>query len=255
MPFPILAAVGVGAATSIIGGLIGSGQAKRQAREARAEQLRQARAIQKLKNSRGKITDPFAGITDLSGLATDLTSQMSNPYANLGVATQAAEIQMEQTDMALANTLDTLAATGASAGGATALAQAALASKKGVAASIEQQEAQNEKMRAQGQQQLERMQLAEGQRVQGVQLAEGRRVQQADAQGRAFMFNAKERRETDKIDYVRGQKDLAKRRELGAAQAKANAISNTWSSVGQIGDSVAGAFGNPGSKLAKLAGS
>ena len=74
---------------------------------------------------------------------------LSNPMANLGVATQAAEMQVEQADISLANTLDTIRATGASAGGATALAQAALQSKKGVSASIEQQEAQNEKLRAQ----------------------------------------------------------------------------------------------------------
>ena len=36
-------------------------------------------------------------------------------------------MQAEEADIALANTLDTLRATGASAGGATALAQAALA--------------------------------------------------------------------------------------------------------------------------------
>ena len=64
-------------------------------------------------------------------MAKDLSGQMSNPFGNLGVATQAAEIQMEQSDIALANTLDTLRSTGASAGGATALAQAALQSKKG----------------------------------------------------------------------------------------------------------------------------
>jgi hypothetical protein len=51
---------------------------------------------------------------------------ITNPYENLGVATQAAEFQAEQADIALANTLDTLLATGAGAGGATALAQAAL---------------------------------------------------------------------------------------------------------------------------------
>ena len=83
-------------------------------------------------------------------MAKDLSGMVSNPYASLGVATQAAEIQIEEADIALANTLDTLRATGASAGGATALAQAALQSKKGVSASIEQQEAQNEKLRAQG---------------------------------------------------------------------------------------------------------
>ena len=54
----------------------------------------------------------------------------SNPYANLGVATQAAEMQAEEADIALANTLDTIRSSGASAGGATALAQAALKSKK-----------------------------------------------------------------------------------------------------------------------------
>src|SRR5210317_1659888 len=108
---------------------------------------------------------------------------LDNPYDNLGVATQAAEIQMEQSDIALANTLDTLASTGASAGGATALAQAALASKKGVAASIEQQEAQNEKLRAQGEQQLNQMKIAEQQRLQGIAIAEGQRLQQAEIAG------------------------------------------------------------------------
>ena len=64
---------------------------------------------------------------------------------------------MEESDIALANTLDTLRATGSSAGGATALAQAALKSKKGVSASIEAQEAQNEKLKAQGEQQMEQI--------------------------------------------------------------------------------------------------
>ena len=93
--------------------------------------------------------------------------------------TQAAEIQMEQTDIALANTLDTLRATGASAGGATALAQAALQSKKGIAASIESQEAQNEKLRAQGEQQLQQQKISEQQRLQGIEISEGQRIQNA----------------------------------------------------------------------------
>ena len=41
-------------------------------------------------------------------MAKDLSGQMSNPFASLGVATQAAEIQIEEADIALANTLDTL---------------------------------------------------------------------------------------------------------------------------------------------------
>jgi len=73
-----------------------------------------------------------------------------NPYENLSVATQANQIKIEETDKALANTLDTLRAQGASAGGATALAQAALKSKAGIAADIEKQEVFNERLKAQG---------------------------------------------------------------------------------------------------------
>lgn len=73
-----------------------------------------------------------------------------NPYENLSVATQANQIKMEETDKALANTLDTLRAQGSSAGGATALAQAALKSKAGIAADIERQEVMNERLKAQG---------------------------------------------------------------------------------------------------------
>lgn len=73
-----------------------------------------------------------------------------NPYENLSVATKAAEMKIEQTDVALANTLDTLRATGAGAGGATALAQAAAQSKKEVASSIETQEVANEQLKAKG---------------------------------------------------------------------------------------------------------
>ena len=79
-----------------------------------------------------------------------MSKPIENPYANLSVATQANQIKMEETDKALANTLDTLRAQGASAGGATALAQAALKSKAGIAADIERQEVTNEKLKAQG---------------------------------------------------------------------------------------------------------
>ena len=87
----------------------------------------------------------------------DFQQDLANPYANLQVATQAAQMQAEQQDIALASTLDTLRATGASAGGATALARAAAQSKRGVAASIEQQEARNAQLRAQGEMQAAQM--------------------------------------------------------------------------------------------------
>ena len=84
-----------------------------------------------------------------------MKDQLSNPMANLPVATQAAEMQIEQTDQALANTLDTIRATGTGAGGATALAQAAAQSKAKVSAGLEQQEAANAKAAAQGEASLQ----------------------------------------------------------------------------------------------------
>ena len=90
-------------------------------------------------------------------------ADMTNEFANLGVATQAAEFQAEESDIALANTLDAMQASGAGAGGATALAQAALKSKRGISASIQQQEAANQKAAAQGAADVQR-QKAEGEK-------------------------------------------------------------------------------------------
>ena len=78
-----------------------------QAQRAKVDYGNKMNEIKNYEASRQKITNAFGA--------------MENPYKNLAVATQAAEIQMEQTDQALATTLDTLRATGASAGGATAL--------------------------------------------------------------------------------------------------------------------------------------
>jgi len=235
-----LAIAGIGAGVqalgSLVSGIFGSARARRKQRRAAAERRKLTGELNSLEKSRQAVINPYSNFKDLSSLAKDLSGKLSNPYANLGVATAGAEIQIEEADIALANTLDTLRATGAGAGGATALAQAALQSKRGVAASIEQQEAQNEKLRAQGQQQLERMEMAEGQRVQGVQLSEGQRMQQADAAGKSFMFNATEKRQDDKINYTRNQ--------LGGAKAQENAAYNqaTSATMGAI-SGVAGAAG------------
>ena len=134
----------IGGAVSLIGGIFGSSRAKREASRRKQEANRLQSKLNRLEANRQQIINPYDNVTDLS-------SMLSNPFASLSVATQAAEMQMEQTDQALANTLDAMRATGAGAGGATALAQAAAQSKQGISASIEGQEAQNEKLRAQGQ--------------------------------------------------------------------------------------------------------
>lgn len=134
--------------------------------ELAAEQQRQIleQQVEDLRQNRQPAINPYAGMT--------------NEMANLGVATKAAEFQAEQTDIALANSLDAIRASGAGAGGATALAQAALQSKRNISASLEQQEVANQKAAAQGAQQLARLQ----------------------AEGEKFKFNIQEAREQADMD-------------------------------------------------------
>jgi len=252
-----LAIAGIGAGVqalgSLVSGIFGSARARRQQRRAAAEKRKLTGELNSLEKSRQAVINPYDNFKNLSSLAKDLSGKLSNPYANLGVATAGAEMQIEQTDIALANTLDTLRATGAGAGGATALAQAALQSKQGVAASIEQQEAQNEKLRAQGQQQLEQLQMNEGIRVQQTQLSEGQRMQQADAMGRTFEFNAREKRQDSKIQYTRDQLTGAKRQENAAynqaTSATMGAISGVAGAASQFA-SYAAANATPGTPSA-----
>lgn len=183
---------------------------------------KQAHLDNLLKN-RKPVVNPYAGMT--------------NQMANLSVSTKAAEFQAEQTDRALANTLDAMVATGSGAGGATALAQAALQSKKGVSANIEKQEANNEKLKAQGEAQLQAVKLSEAQRVQGIQLSEAQRMQQADVSGQQYMFGATENRETSRLDRLSGLSTQASV-DINAAQAgQAQVISGGINALGNIAGS------------------
>lgn len=163
-------------ATKIVPAIIGFNQASK----AKEKQQQYLDDIKTLEQNRQEVVNPYANVT--------------NPYANLQVATKAAEMQADQTDIALANTLDNLRQTGA--GGATALAQAALKSKQGVAADIQRQEAQNQKLQAQGQQQME----------------------MAQARGVGFAFKAQEMRDMAQLDRLQGMADIeAARRQQGFA--------------------------------------
>ena len=240
-----LTAMAVGSLVSggiqLLSGIFGGGAAKKRERAARREKAKLNRKLNYLENNRQPITDPYAGVESLAGLATDLSSQLTNNMANLSVATQAAEMEIEQADISLANTLDTIRATGAGAGGATALAQAALSSKKGVSASIESQEAQNEKLRAQGEQQLQDQKMAEQQRLQGIQISEGQRVQGARAQGAAFTFGAKEEREMQQLDRVSAQISGAEARQAQAGADRTGALTGMIGGLAStFGSAVAG---------------
>ena len=222
----------IGGALKLGSAIFGSSARRKRARRL-ARQLRAETAkLNQLENSRQQITNPYDNVTDVSSRATSLESKVSNPFANLSVATKAAEIQMEQSDLALANTLDTLRATGAGAGGATALAQAALQSKQQVAASIESQEANNEKMRAEGQQAMEQQQLADAQRIQGIQVAEQGRVQQLRGMGRNIQMQMREARQQDGINYQRDKIAALTGAKNKAKNSSTNAITGMLSQFG-----------------------
>jgi len=229
--------------SAVVGTTVGAISAGKQAKRAGKEKARLEDKLKTLENKRQPIINPYAGVTDLSGMITDLSGMVSNPYANLGVATQAAEIEIEEADIALANTLDTLRATGASAGGATALAQAALQSKKGVSASIEQQEAANEKLRAQGEDNLQRLQMAEAQRVQSGLFGEAQRMQDIDVKGKTFVYSEKERRETEQLNRIQAQITGQQQAQVAARQNQASIIAGGIGALGDVAGSYMGALG------------
>ena len=216
------AAAIIGGAASIAGGIFGSARAKKQQRAAN-KRLRQLNSkLSSLERNRQDIINPYEDSTNLS-------SMMSNPMANLSVATQAAEMQIEEADISLANTLDTIRATGGGAGGATALAQAALQSKKGVAADIESQEKANEDKRAQGEQRLQDSKLAEEKRMQGL-----------DAAGKQFVYGQQEGREMMALDRLQGQID---NQQGIKAQASADQTAAFTGAISGVAGAVSGGFG------------
>jgi hypothetical protein len=212
----------IGGAGSIISSVIAGSAAKEEQRRAAKEKKRLQEKMAQLEKDRQDIINPYAGIQDLSSMIT-------NPFANLSVATGAAEMKIEEADISLANTLDTMRATGASAGGATALAQAALRSKKDVANSIELQEKSNEDKRAKGEE-----------RQQKALMTEQQRLQDADVQGRSFVYSENEKREMGQLDRTAGLIEMATGVE---AQAKADALSAKLGAVGGITDTIGGIAG------------
>jgi hypothetical protein len=239
----VVTAVAVGTAAVVGGGLVQANQAKQAAKGFKNEKQRKEWEIKQIEENRQAIPNPYANVTDLSGLATDLTSMMGNPFASLGVATQAAEFQAEEADISLANTLDTLVATGASAGGATALAQAALQSKRGVSASIEQQEADIQKMRAQGEASLMQAKVSEQQRLQNIRMSEGMRTQAAETEGIMFQYGEQESRDIAKLNRLSGQAAQARNDQNRARESQAAAYGSMFSGIGNLAGGVIGGGG------------
>jgi hypothetical protein len=227
-------AAGVAAVGSVAGSVIGAKSAKKAERRARSDKNRLMDELEGLEKSRQAIINPYENVSSLEDMIVDNAGMLSNPYKNIGVATKAAEFQAEEADIALANTLDLLASTGASAGGATALAQAALQSKRGIAQSLEQQEAKNQELIARGEENLQAKQMTEAQRVQNAQMSEAQRMQQAEVLGKEFTYGEKERREMQQLNRKQAQITGQAQAEVAAQQSKAQAIGAGVGALGNI---------------------
>ena len=212
----------IGGVAQIAGGIIGGAKARRAARRAKKKLRKMNAKMAQLEANRQEIINPYEG-------AQNLSDMMSNPMANLGVATQATEMQIEQTDQALANTLDTLRETGGGSGGATALAQAALQSKQNVAAGIEQQEKANEDKRAAGEE-----------RLQQAKVNEEKRMQNLDAAGKQFVFSQTEQREMGQLNRLQGQIDNMQGIKAQASADQTRALTGAISGVASVAGSAFG---------------
>ena len=193
MPIPLIVAV---AAPLVIGGIQAAiNQNKANGLEG---------DIQSAQGDINTIMQNRPDVYDASGKIRAMKEMVRNTFENLIVATKAAEMQIEQADISLANTLDTVRAGGFGSGGATALAMAAAKSKQGVSADIEKQEVQNEKLRAQGAQQAtQQLMNLESQAIS----AEERAAAGEDARTQA------------ELDRAYGEFDFLRSRQLGMEDA------------------------------------
>ncbi len=188
----------------MVGAQVKKNEAKKQM-EAEAKKANDAKtALEEIEKNRQEVINPY--------------ENMANEFENLGVATQASKFQAEEADIALANTLDTIMQTGGGAGGATALARAALESKRGISADIQKQEKANNDARAEG----------------------ANQVQQLKAQGEAYKFETQEARDVTKMDRLQTQQDNAEAREMMARNAKMAANQEMIGAVGTMASSLTG---------------
>lgn len=205
--------------------------------KANQQAVEQAALQDKLNNKIAYLEKTAKEIPDYMSMITDRSGMIQNTMANLQVATGAAQMQAEEADVSFANTLGSMRAAGFGSGGATSLAQAALRSKRNIAASIEQQEARNIMLRAQG-----------AERAQRARLAEGQRVDTARMQASALGFSQEEERRMAMLDRYSDRADMAGYRSEIAKQNRDENIGSAFGSgigalmgfgeAGKLGDGV-----------------
>ena len=212
MAFPIIAAI---AAPMVIGGITAAINHSK-AKDMEQDTINAANAVEDAINNRQEI---FNAADDIRAMKAQLT----NAYANLGVATQAAEIQQQQSDVALANMMEGMLQTGTGAS-ATALANAAAKSKQQIAASIQTQEAQNQKLYAQGESQLQQQRL---------------QLEQSAIAADERAWQAAEEREVFDINRLQAEADFLRNQQQAYNDAATAALMAGLSGSAQVGAAVA----------------
>lgn len=211
--------MGVGA---VAGGVVSADQAVKNNRNSRLESAKARRLTKQLEafeNSRQAVLDQSDDIRAMSDM-------VFNPAANLGVAMKASEIQQQETDEALANTLNAINASGTlGAGGASALAQAAARSKAEISAGIETQELANQESRIKGEADVQ----ASLQKLEGAAL---------DAESAAY--DRQETRDISKMNRLSGLGDQANANSMAYGQAAAQNMMDVTSAIGQLGSAGVG---------------
>ena len=203
---------GAAALGSLGVGIAQNSKANKNARIEAAKARREEARLRALEASRQPVVDKSDEIRGLK-------QQVFNPYENLGVAMQGVNIKMEQTDEALANTLNALNQSGV--GAATALARQAAASKAQVAASIENQELKNQQLKLEGEAQKMNQQMA---------------LEQQALQEEINVYGRQETRDIAQLNRLAGQQQNAEQRavdfQAGGQAALMAGISGAASSAG-----------------------
>ncbi len=234
MSFTVAAIVGgallVGGAT-VLGIEAGNQKTKSRIEEARRRRLE--KQYKQLQQSRQEVIDQSDEIRGLK-------DQVFNPYANIGVAMQATNMKLEQSDEDLANILQSVNQAGGGGGAATQLAKMAASSKAQVMAGLEQQEVQNQQLRLQGEAQVMQQKL---------------NFEQMALQEEVAAWGRQETRDIADMGRVERLEGRAEQRSLMHEQQRAQAINQIGSQMMSTGGSMfssgmggqVGGVSNPGS--------
>lgn len=213
----IVVAGAIVAGVAAVAGAVNSGvQSSKQNKAARIEAAKARRhqlALEKMERERQPVVNQADAIRAMK-------SQVFNPAQQLGVAMQATNLKIAETDKALANTLDNIAAMGEGAGNATALAQMAASSKAEVGAQVEVQEAENQKLRLAGE--AKRQQVLRD--LETTALAE-----------EVSAWDRQETRDISKMNRLSGQQDNAQAASVAYEQMAMESTGDMWEGIGDAG--------------------